>query len=42
MKRKLKINYTCSDFVKHEHKYKWTAWLCGKIQYWSMILRCYF
>ena len=33
MKRKIKICWTCSDYVYHEHKYKWAAYLCGKIQY---------
>lgn len=30
---KLKIAYTCSDHVKHQHKWKITAYLCGRIQY---------
>jgi len=31
-KRKLKIMWTCSPYVHHEHRWKWTAWLCGKWQ----------
>lgn len=30
--RKPRIHWTCSDTAHHEHRYKWTAWLCGKIQ----------
>jgi hypothetical protein len=32
-KRKLKIRWTCSDFVKHSHRWKWSVWLCGRWQY---------
>lgn len=32
LKRKLKVHWSCSDKTHHEHRYKWTAWLCGKIQ----------
>ena len=32
-KRKIKFIWTCSDYMKHEHKYKFTAWLCGRFQY---------
>lgn len=31
-KRKVRIAYTCSDYVHHEHNYKWTAWGCGRFQ----------
>lgn len=30
--KKIKIVWTCSDFLHHEHRYKFTAWICGKIQ----------
>lgn len=30
---KIKIIWTCSNFVHHEHKFKLTAWLCGRFQY---------
>jgi len=37
-KRKIRISWSCSDYVHHEHRYKWTAWLCGRIQYiWHRI-----
>ena len=32
-KRKIKLIWTCSDYVYHEHKYQFTAWACGRIQY---------
>ena len=32
-KRKLKLIWTCSDFVCHEHRWYWSAWLCGRVQY---------
>ena len=32
-KQKIKMVWTCSDYINHEHKYKFTAWLCGRIQY---------
>ena len=31
-KRRLKLCWTCSDYAHHEHKWWWTARLCGKIQ----------
>lgn len=31
-KRKIKIRWTCSNYVHHEHRWKWTARLCGRIQ----------
>lgn len=30
--RKMRLNWTCSDFVKHEHRWKLAAWLCGRAQ----------
>ena len=33
-KKKLRIVWTCSDQVHHEHRWYWTAWLCGRIQSW--------
>ena len=38
MKRKIKPVWTCSDYVYHEHKYKLTAWLCGRIQYFKYLI----
>jgi len=32
-KRRIRIIYTCSCFVRHEHRWKATAWLCGHWQY---------
>ena len=34
-KRKLRFNWTCSDYVHHSHKWKWSAWLCGRWQKYS-------
>ena len=33
-KRKIKIRYSCSDFSHHEHRYRITAYICGRLQYW--------
>ena len=30
--KNIEIKWSCSDYCHHEHKYKWTAWLCGRIQ----------
>lgn len=27
------IRWSCSDYVHHEHRTKWTASICGYIQY---------
>ena len=32
-KKKLKIRWSCSDVSKHEHRFKFMAYLCGRIQY---------
>jgi hypothetical protein len=32
-KKKIKIVWSCSDHKHHEHKYKFTAYLCGRLQY---------
>jgi hypothetical protein len=32
-KRKIRFMWTCSDRVKHEHRYKFTAHICGLIQH---------
>ena len=38
MKRSLRTAWTCSDYVHHQHRWRWTAWLCGRWQciasYW--------
>lgn len=34
--KKIKFCWTCSDFIHHEHRWKWTAWLCGRVQYLFM------
>lgn len=30
--RKLRLRWTCSDRVHHSHRWRWTAWLCGRAQ----------
>lgn len=32
-KRKIRIVWSCSPYFHHEHRYKWTAYLCGRLQY---------
>jgi len=31
-KKRIRIACTCSDFMHHEHRWRWTAWLCGRGQ----------
>jgi len=26
------MRYSCTDFVHHQHRWFWSAWLCGRIQ----------
>lgn len=35
--RELRKHWTCSDFVHHEHRWKWAAWLCGRAQMLSAV-----
>ena len=37
-KRKLRIKWTCSNYVHHQHRWKWTAWLCGRLQYLKFLI----
>lgn len=32
MRRRRIISWTCSDFVHHEHRWKWSAWICSWVQ----------
>ena len=32
MKKKVRICWACSDFVYHEHRWRWAAWICGRVQ----------
>jgi hypothetical protein len=34
-KIRIRMFWTCSDFVHHEHRWRWTAWLCGRWQRWK-------
>ena len=38
-KQKLKLIWTCSDYVKHTHRWFWTAYVCGRIQRVEVFLR---
>ena len=29
---KLRLKWTCSDRLCHHHRWRWSAWLCGRIQ----------
>jgi len=40
-KKKIKINWSCSNFVKHRHRFKFTAWLCGRVQMQQAKIRVY-
>jgi hypothetical protein len=31
-KRRIRFVWTCSDYAHHEHRWHWTAWLCGRVQ----------
>jgi hypothetical protein len=44
-KRKAVVIYTCSDFVHHQHRWRWSAWLCGRVQkyraeMWALVVMC--
>lgn len=41
-KKKLKIVWTCSDYVDHIHKTKFGAWFCGRKQYYSEAIKAHF
>ena len=30
---KFVIRFTCSNHFEHQHRWRWSAWLCGKIQW---------
>ena len=34
-RKKIKIRWSCCMYVRHEHRWKWTAWLCSKWQYFK-------
>ena len=38
-KRQIIIKYSCSDFKKHSHKYKFIAIMCGKLQYLTHLMQ---
>ena len=29
---KIAVRWTCTDWGGHEHRWRWTAWLCGRWQ----------
>lgn len=29
---RLRYRWTCSNFAKHAHRWRWIAWLCGRVQ----------
>lgn len=31
-KRRIRLVWTCSNGAHHEHRWRWAAWLCGRIQ----------
>jgi len=35
--RKVKIVWTCSNYAAHQHRWKWAARLCGKLQKWGIL-----
>lgn len=39
MRKKIKIIWSCSDYVHHEHSYRLIAMLCGKLQYFKVIMQ---
>jgi hypothetical protein len=38
-KRKIKKAWTCSDFVHHEHRTKFGAWVCGLMQRLGLVTK---
>lgn len=41
-KKRLKIVWTCSDYIDHIHKTKFGAWFCGRKQYYSEAIKVHF
>lgn len=37
--RGLTMQWTCSDYVHHSHRFRWVAWLCGRAQLLAATLR---
>ena len=38
-KKKIKFVWSCSDYKDHNHKYRFTAYLCGRLQYVLAMLK---
>jgi hypothetical protein len=34
-RHRIRFMWTCSDYIHHEHRWRWSAWLCGRLQYVS-------
>jgi hypothetical protein len=37
-RRRIAIRWTCSDYVSHSHRWRWSAWLCGRVQWLAGVL----
>jgi hypothetical protein len=38
MKRKLAVRWSCSDFARHAHRSRATAYVCGAVQrFWASV-----
>ena len=36
-RRRVRVYWTCSDYVHHAHRWWFTAWVCGKLQQYPII-----
>ncbi len=41
-KHKLQITWTCSNYIHHQHKWKWSAWICEKLQMLNHLLETHY
>lgn len=41
MKHAIKIKWTCTNFVHHVHRWRFTAWLCGRKQLLARRFHCF-
>ena len=36
--RRLRLVYSCSDYVEHRHRFRAIAWLCGRWQLFQRVM----
>lgn len=38
MPKNIKIYWTCSNYKDHQHRWRWSAWLCGRWQRFTSLI----